>query len=303
MGWTDLLKKGVEGVARHNYPGMMQQYDQKGRDKLDKKHIESLIQSREFQDVIRQAQAVALKQQNETRGKLTAEERKQKLLNPYGYGRGTVVDPLVKGAEDIGKIRKAQSQFEDKVPPETAAYFDAAEQSVKDRTGWKDPKINVKTDKPRRIFDKSGDVVGTRNKDDSIKYDKNLKGADYFELYDRHTGKPTQRQEGDNRGLFSEGKSPFEIEDYYQAATETVPVANEPKTFQQLGITSPADQQVFQEMQKAVPDVDLRQEMEQDPEGMKRLIKLWQERKLNKKNIRNAFSAIQQRAKQSLGIA
>lgn len=103
----------------------------------------------------------------------------------------------------------------------------------------------------------------------------------------------------DNRDYFSEVPA---FEGLPQAATPDFPEENIPKTFEQLGITQPQDQQIFQEMQKALPDRDMRQEYENDPEGMKRLMKLWQEKKLNKKNLHKAFSAIQQRARQSLGI-
>jgi len=93
------------------------------------------------------------------------------------------------------------------------------------------------------------------------------------------------------------------FEDLPQAATPDFPEENIPRTFEQLGIVQPQDQQIFQEMQKALPDVDMRQEYENNPESFKRLMKLWQDRKVNKKNLRQFFSAIQQKAKQSLGIA
>lgn len=134
----------------------------------------------------------------------------------------------------------------------------------------------------------------------------------------------------DVRGLFSEGVSPFgpaigditsydmhtkkprtvateegimPLGDYFQAATETIPEENIPRTYEQLGITDTEDQATLQEMQDAIPERDLRQEYEDDPEGMKRLMKLWREKKLTKQNLRKAFSVIQSKARQSLGIA
>lgn len=76
-----------------------------------------------------------------------------------------------------------------------------------------------------------------------------------------------------------------------------------PRTYQQLGITGVDDQATLGEMQKALPDRDMRQEFESDPEYMEKLIRLWKEGKLNKSNLHKAFSALQQRAQQSLGIA
>lgn len=76
-----------------------------------------------------------------------------------------------------------------------------------------------------------------------------------------------------------------------------------PRTYEQLGITNIDNQETLGEMQKAMPDRDMRQEYEADPEYMQKLINLWKEGKLNKSNLHKAFSAIQQRARQSLGIA
>ncbi len=130
----------------------------------------------------------------------------------------------------------------------------------------------------------------------------------------------------DVRSLFSDGPNPFQegggkttkttpaattqnvvpakpLEDYFQAPTDTVPEDNTPKTFEQVGITDPNEQAAIQEMQEAAPDVDVMQEYQDDPESMKRLLKLWEEGKLNKQNLFKAFSMLQGRAKQTLGIS
>ena len=75
-----------------------------------------------------------------------------------------------------------------------------------------------------------------------------------------------------------------------------------PKTFPQVGATNVNDQATLQEMQKALPDVDMKSEYESDPELMKKLIELWRTKKLTKQNLHKAFSMIQQTAQQSLGI-
>jgi len=92
------------------------------------------------------------------------------------------------------------------------------------------------------------------------------------------------------------------LADYFQASTPTVPEENIPKTFGQLGITNVDDMQTLQEMQEALPEVDMRQEYESDPELMKKLIELWRAKKLNKSNLHKAFGTIQQRAQETLGI-
>jgi hypothetical protein len=75
-----------------------------------------------------------------------------------------------------------------------------------------------------------------------------------------------------------------------------------PKTYPQVGATNVEDQATLQEMQKALPDVDMKSEYETDPEMMKKLIELWRTKKLTKQNLHKAFSMIQQTAQQSLGI-
>lgn len=89
---------------------------------------------------------------------------------------------------------------------------------------------------------------------------------------------------------YMESQSPA---DYFQA----------PKTFEQVGITSVDEQATLQEMQQALPDIDMKAEYEADPEYMQKLIKLWREKKLNKQNLHKAFSALLQRAQESLGTA
>ena len=93
------------------------------------------------------------------------------------------------------------------------------------------------------------------------------------------------------------------LSSFFQASTPTVPEANEPKTFEQSGVKSPQQQQTLQEMQDALPDVDFKQEYADDPNNMERLIKLWQQKKIDKTKLKDFFSKMQQQARSSLGIA
>jgi len=216
---------------------------------------------------------------------LNRRQQQQKALDPYGrqYLRGgTATDPFVQGAVDIGKIQDARDKFGVDITPEMAAYFDTAERSVKDRSGFKEPEINPKTGKPRRIFSKKGEVLGTRTKEGGID------NRGYFSTGQKATEKPTT--------------TPPEDIDYFQAPTATVPEANIQRTYKQMGITNTEDQATFQEMQDAMPEQDMRKEYEDNPELFKELMELWRQKKLNKKNIGKAFSMMQQQARQSLGI-
>lgn len=190
----------------------------------------------------------------------------------YG-GRG--VDPYVQGSEDLGKIRAARDKFSvagDELTPETAAYFNAAEKSVLNRM-----------------------------KSDIDPIDRAIKVA----------GGRASLPKTDNRDFFAPGEEFLEmskeydklgVEDYFQAPTDTVPIGKVPKTYPQMGIESVDDMATLDEMQKALPDVDMRDEYESDPEMMKKLMELWKAKKLTKQNLHKAFSQIQQSAQQALGI-
>lgn len=80
--------------------------------------------------------------------------------------------------------------------------------------------------------------------------------------YDRRTAKPTSI-------LTEEGMKP--LADYFQAGTETVPEENIPPTFEQLGVEQ-ADQESFQQLEKKLPDIDLRQTYRLDPQGFKQML-------------------------------
>ena len=81
-------------------------------------------------------------------------------------------------------------------------------------------------------------------------------------------GNETSRQfqdqvQGDPRfaDFFSGGTDPFQVN-----MQDTVP-----KSFADLGITSATDQEEFTQLQKALPDIDLRQEVNKSPQEYKKL--------------------------------
>jgi len=256
----------VFGGARSNRRMKEEQHEK------NMKRIQALIDSAEGQNLLMKARAAAL-----DRGE--------------GYYGGRGIDPYVKGAEDLGKIRKARDSFLNvdekgkplyELSPETAAYFDAAEKSVLARMK---PKVErnlrlegqLPVDADEGLFDRIGPGIPITD------------NRHYFapgeELYEvsKELGKPA-------------------LSDYFQASTPTVPEEKIPKTFAQLGITNVDDMQTLQEMQEALPEVDMRQEYESDPELMKKLIELWRAKKLNKSNLHKAFSRIQESAQKKLGI-
>ena len=249
---------------------------------------------------------------------LSREEQKKKALDPYGrqYG-GRGVDPYVKGAEDLGKIRKAREEFvtwdaktDKAVPeltPEVAAYFEAAEKSVLDRMK------STQTRDNRDIFYGGKDFVGPpapRRVGKEMETSKSA--AEYFQPLKHDLRLEGQLPPSPDEGMFDrlgpgipEIADPKDISlsDYFQAPTETVPEGNVPKTYPQMGITNVDDQATLEEMQKALPEVDMKSEYESDPELMQKLMQLWRNKKLNKSNLHKAFSMIQQKARTSLGIA
>jgi len=148
----------------------------------------------------------------------------------YG-GRG--VDPYVKGAEDIGKIQKARDTFltiDPKtnkpvydLPPELDAYFDAAEKSVLDRMkpapargrDFVGPPAPVK--KPRKE---------TETSKSAAEYFAPEGELDVFEALGRKRTFPGGKG-GTFRGRGATGG--WDIQDYFQAPTDTVPESNIPR--------------------------------------------------------------------------
>lgn len=248
----DFISGGVTALQ----PGRVQQMQ------LERKKIKALLDSEQGQKLLRASQ-IAM---NESRA--AAMDRGEGL---YG-GRG--VDPMVKGSEDLGKIRTARDKFADEeLAPETAAYFDAAEKSVLDRM-------------------KSTPQVDNRDR---------FAPGDETDMIQALSKK--KEYKAPNEWLRTkEVPEVLGLGDYFQASTPTVPEGNVPKTYPQLGIENVDDQATLQEMEDALPDVNMRSEYEADPEMMKKLMELWKAKKLTKQNLSKAFSTMQQTAQQSLGI-
>lgn len=84
----------------------------------------------------------------------------------------------------------------------------------------------------------------------------------------------------DNRSMFSGKDTAFDDVDaltgaarkapttnFFQAATEAFPQSNVPLTHQEIGLTAKDDIQQFGELEKKLPDMDLRSQYQADPEG------------------------------------
>jgi len=273
-----------------------------GRDpqeqRMKLKHMQSLLESEEGQRLLRQSQ-IAIN-----------EARARSLDRGEGYygGRRSFVDPYIKGAEDLGKIRAARDKFtEEELTPEAAAYFDAAEKSVLDRMksekadklGFRQTELGlgagISPNIPARDFVVPTAPTGKRKRTGEMETSKSA--AEYFQPVERDLRLEGQLQASPDKGIFDR------LGEFFQAPTETVPESNIPKTYPQLGITNVDDMATLQEMQEALPEVDMREEFEADPELMKKLIELWKAKKLTKKNLHKAFSMIHQTAQQALGIA
>ena len=106
-------------------------------------------------------------------------------------------------------------------------------------------------------------------------------------------GGMSDRVATDNRGLFSgtfpgevltskdvhrpddsKGISPFlPGAEFFQTPTAAFPEDTVPKTLSQIGITAKDDMQTFQELEKKLPDMDLRQAYQADPKGFAMIMK------------------------------
>ena len=227
-----------------------------------------------------------------------ARARKDSLDRGEGYYGGRGEDPYVKGSEDLGKIRAAKDKFlEEEMTPETAAYFDAAEKSVLGRMKstptkeYEAPTEYLRTKEVPEILGRKGTAGRTKPEVETSK-----SATEYFQPLEHDRFEDFLPPKPDE-GMFDR------LGDYFQAPTEVVPESNVKKSYPQMGISNVDDMATLEEMQKALPDVDMREEYEGDPELMKKIIELWKTKKLNKSNLHKAFSMIQQTAQQALGLA
>ena len=154
------------------------------------------------------------------------------------------------------------------------------------------------------LVDEKGNRLGGTNLKGEYKSNQDL-------ISDNFVGPMPADVKTDNRGLFSTqankaGKLSSvtndapPLESYFQASTPMVPTENIPQTYEQSGITQPDEQQSLQEMQQVVPDVNLTQEYQDDPESMKEIMKLRKQGKMPDKLLRQLF--IKKQAQQTLGI-
>jgi len=238
------------------------------------RNIDSIVKSRQFQDLLNQARFVAeqkdaeqkARRAAEDRALLTPEERKQKMLDPAGYrqlrnrsaaGGGSTVD----AAEGLGKIQKARNEYdEDAMPDNVARFFD-------------DSTNDIIKPHEKSAVDVVGEAFGMGGSSDDASVsagDKKARAA----LIERGMAENDEQaasmvmdavgnipglfSKPDNRGMFTGGVNPFQ--------QESTPV---PKTFDELGIGDVQTQQMFGEIESRVPG--LRELYASDPQGFQRL--------------------------------
>ena len=222
---------------------------------------------------------------------------------------------LTESAVKLGKIGKARDSFLGD-SPERDAFFDAAEKSIIDKTGFARPEAETGVENERALdaFFSEGlktlekENIGRAGKGEAKEFArkfrqeaKSLGVADesakkiFGELYDIELDKsgfftddvlPSKKvvdlrelfggdefNELDGAGVTAKttktGKAPAkDLSEFIQVGTETVPEDTIPKQLAQLGITSPADQQTFQELEALLPKVDLRSVAAENPKGV-----------------------------------
>lgn len=263
MDWLAGIDDIVFGGARRQDERTKEEHQAKMKQmasklNIDEEKLTAFLKSQKVTNAFREAQTTAL-------------GKGRTIYGGRGYrGRGTATDPDLQDAIDIGKIQTARKKFEE-IKPETAAAFDVAEKSVTDR--------------------------GTRRrKEAKLGYSLDEEGIDPIDQAIRLGGGlaalPDKKE--DVRGVFSGGVSPSEtpdvgvsediktrqspritfeegmrpLGDYFQAGME-----EENMTFEQLGITNTADQDTFQQLDKALPEMDLRGAYTLDPATFQMILK------------------------------
>jgi hypothetical protein len=246
---------------------------------LSMERMRQVIESGKADALLDKARAVALEQGRDISGR-TAKS----------------VDPKVQAAIDLGKIADARNKFGTDIDPDTDAFFKDATENIRQRVGFVKPvaegsPLKQKTDKA--IAEANAALAEAEQK----------------------LGKQTAFKKGmgvrpkrDIRADFTEGvdaldPDKIDTSKIAHGSTPDFPESNVPKTFDQLGLTSTDDQATLQEMQDTLPDIDMKQEFEQNPEGMKRLMKLLKDKKINKAQLKQFFSKRQEAARQTLGLA
>jgi len=215
----------------------------------------------------------------------------------------TSVPALDKDGNQImikGTDGKLYPQYDEKVNPKMQAALDGIDNEI---AGLFSPQPDTETQQ-------INSAVNTAEKylppiTDHKVYDKNTRQpvATYFSEDQARQDANTTQQNAEPVPEKAKSGILKNLSSFFQSPTPTVPEANEPKTFEQSGVKSPQQQQTLQEMQQALPDVDMKQEMADDPANMERLMKLWQQKKIDKTKLKDIFSKMQQQAKSTLGIA
>ena len=267
MDWMNLLKKITTSAADAADPSAAASRDRK-------KSLDSLIQSRQFQDLLTQTRTAAAQREGkwaqEDRALLTPEERKQKELDPYGrrFYNKSGTDPRMVDAETIGKYQAVKDKLSEDTP---ASVLQNVDNAIGEITQPYDDRAAV--DIVRQAFEgvKSPDEASMSAADKTAQ--KALIDAGLAEDKDQaaeivldavgqlpslsQTPRPAPT---DNRGLFTGGINPFQ--------QQAVP-SPKTMTFVDLGINDPQAQQMFSELETKVPN--LRELYAASPDTYQRL--------------------------------
>jgi hypothetical protein len=190
--------------------------------------------------------------------------------------------------------------YETKVNPKMQAALDGIDNEI---AGLFSPQPDAETQQINSAVDIAERKLPSIT--DRKVYDKNTRQpvADYFSEDQSQQEITTPQQNAETAPEKAKSGILKNISSFFQGSTPALPTENTKKSFKQLGIESPQDQQTLQDMQKDVPEVDMKQELQDDPEGFKRLMEMYKQGKINKSNLKKAFSMMQQQAKSTLGIA
>lgn len=228
--------------------------------------IEQFITSAGFQDKLRAAQTDAINQGRSIYG---------------GRGRGaTTVDPI----EKAGKYALAAQRLTDAGAKD--AGLSVLQEANKVLGMAEGPAGHSRMRKPSRpnLKSRGGGVI---------------EGAAFWipdEEAEEYLGKGWKREgvpkegKADLRSLFGggnefdgiltpdtqktqpAGKKVKDMSDFFQAPTELSPMDTVPKTFAQIGITAKDDIQTFNELEKKLPDMDLRSQYQINKAGFDKIL-------------------------------
>lgn len=266
----------VSGAVTALQPGRVQQI-QRDRSQQDIANNMAVLRS----DVSREVK--------ERAGKAILRSMDPKLLEAMNKAGTSVlqapdadVDPRASILERFNKLGTARSKFETqgRVDPRVAPFFDQltegmareADSLFEVKGGMTDRVAAAKSEPIDAALQESSKRPGGKKKVD--RRDMFNGGSIFDEIPAANRAHvPSGKKFKGVQGIFDPGKAIGPSADFFQVGTSDFPTGNVPSSLSDIGITAKDDIQTFGEMEKKLPNMDLRSQYQQDPGTFQAIMK------------------------------